>query len=89
MCLQGKLTDGNVFDSSYERNDPIEFELGSGQVIKGLFVILLTMLSLRHLFISNPSELWQTCYHCIDAFSAFSFSSLIVSLYDNWLSVRS
>jgi len=42
MHLQGKLTDGTVFDSSYERNDPIEFELGSGQVIKGLFVILLT-----------------------------------------------
>lgn len=33
--LQGKLTDGTVFDSSYERGDPIEFELGTGQVIKG------------------------------------------------------
>uniref|UniRef100_A0A0F7H0D3 peptidylprolyl isomerase n=1 Tax=Melianthus villosus TaxID=377280 RepID=A0A0F7H0D3_9ROSI len=32
---QGKLTDGTVFDSSFERGDPIEFELGSGQVIKG------------------------------------------------------
>ena len=33
--LQGKLIDGTVFDSSFERGDPIEFELGSGQVIKG------------------------------------------------------
>ncbi|CAM0952160.1 unnamed protein product [Alopecurus aequalis] len=32
---RGKLTDGTVFDSSYERGDPIEFELGTGQVIKG------------------------------------------------------
>ncbi|KAL0928471.1 hypothetical protein M5K25_000355 [Dendrobium thyrsiflorum] len=31
----GMLIDGSVFDSSYERGDPIEFELGSGQVIKG------------------------------------------------------
>uniref|UniRef100_A0A0F7H0C8 peptidylprolyl isomerase n=1 Tax=Cypripedium formosanum TaxID=53042 RepID=A0A0F7H0C8_9ASPA len=31
----GMLTDGTIFDSSYERGDPIEFELGSGQVIKG------------------------------------------------------
>jgi hypothetical protein len=35
FCHQGKLTDGTVFDSSYERGDPIEFELGTGQVIKG------------------------------------------------------
>ncbi|KAF8391897.1 hypothetical protein HHK36_022237 [Tetracentron sinense] len=32
---RGKLTDGTVFDSSFERGDPIEFELGGGQVIKG------------------------------------------------------
>ncbi|KAL3633279.1 FK506-binding protein 15 [Castilleja foliolosa] len=32
---RGKLTDGTVFDSSFERGDPIEFKLGSGQVIKG------------------------------------------------------
>ncbi|AET01423.1 putative peptidylprolyl isomerase [Medicago truncatula] len=32
---RGKLTDGTVFDSSFERNNPIDFELGGGQVIKG------------------------------------------------------
>eukprot|EP00252_Welwitschia_mirabilis_P003083 TRINITY_DN13157_c0_g1_i2.p1 TRINITY_DN13157_c0_g1~~TRINITY_DN13157_c0_g1_i2.p1 ORF type:complete len:132 (-),score=25.54 TRINITY_DN13157_c0_g1_i2:504-899(-) len=33
--VKGYLTDGTVFDSSYERGEPIEFQLGSGQVIKG------------------------------------------------------
>ncbi|TQE12384.1 hypothetical protein C1H46_002037 [Malus baccata] len=33
--VMGKLTDGTVFDSSFERGDPISFELGTGQVIKG------------------------------------------------------
>ena len=31
----GKLMDGTVFDSSLERGDPIEFNLGAGMVIKG------------------------------------------------------
>jgi peptidylprolyl isomerase len=31
----GTLTDGKVFDSSYQRGQPISFELGSGRVIRG------------------------------------------------------
>jgi len=32
---KGQLTDGTVFDSSYERKQPIDFNLGIGQVIQG------------------------------------------------------
>lgn len=32
----GKFLDGTVFDSSYERNKPLNFKLGYGQVINGL-----------------------------------------------------
>ena len=32
---EGALTNGQVFDSSYKRKEPIEFQLGVGQVIPG------------------------------------------------------
>ncbi len=32
---KGQLADGTVFDSSYKRNEPIDFQVGVGQVIQG------------------------------------------------------
>lgn len=32
---EGKLQDGTIFDSSYERGTPFQFQLGAGEVIAG------------------------------------------------------
>lgn len=58
--LQGKLTDGTVFDSSFERGDPIEFELGSGQVIKGLCALTTT-----HCFLQKLRQCFNLLYSWI------------------------
>ncbi|MEN7548892.1 peptidylprolyl isomerase [Rapidithrix thailandica] len=39
----GTLNDGEVFDSSVARNQPIEFTLGAGQMIKGFEKAVLGM----------------------------------------------
>ena len=35
MNYEGSLENGKVFDSSYKRKSPIDFQLGVGQVISG------------------------------------------------------
>ena len=39
----GTLTDGEQFDNSYDRGDPIEVEVGAGQLIKGFNDALIGM----------------------------------------------
>lgn len=38
------LASGDKFDSSYDRKAPIEFQLGTGRVIRGRFLLLFALL---------------------------------------------
>ena len=40
---KGTLNDGTVFDNSYDRGEPITFEVGSGQMISGFDSAILGM----------------------------------------------
>jgi FKBP-type peptidyl-prolyl cis-trans isomerase 2 len=40
---RGTLDDGSIFDSSYERGEPIEFVVGVGQMIPGFDAAVLEM----------------------------------------------
>lgn len=53
----GHLTDGTVFDSSYDRGEPIEFPVGVGMVIPGWDQSLLGMREGTAARLSIPSDL--------------------------------
>nr|CAD7403031.1 unnamed protein product [Timema cristinae] len=57
FSMQGTLEDGTEFDSSYGRNQPLTFTLGSGQVIKGWDQGLLAMCEGEKRKLVIPSEL--------------------------------
>ncbi|MBO2545224.1 MULTISPECIES: peptidylprolyl isomerase [unclassified Salegentibacter] len=52
----GKLADGQVFDSSVERGEPIEFTMGQGQLIPGFEKGLIDMKVNEKKTINIPKE---------------------------------
>jgi FKBP-type peptidyl-prolyl cis-trans isomerase len=53
----GYLESGEIFDSSYERNTPINFQLGKGQIIQAWEIGIKGMRAGGKRMISTPSEL--------------------------------
>lgn len=44
ILFPGTLTNGKKFDSSRDKGRPFKFKIGTGQVIKGLFIYELVVL---------------------------------------------
>ena len=40
---EGRLTDGTIFDSSYDRKQSFEFPIGLGKVVKGWDIGIVSM----------------------------------------------
>jgi len=53
----GRLTDNQVFDSSLSRGEPITFQLGKGQVIKGWDLMVADMKKGEERFVILPPEM--------------------------------
>ncbi|PKA46803.1 Peptidyl-prolyl cis-trans isomerase FKBP15-1 [Apostasia shenzhenica] len=73
----GKLTDGSIFDSSHERGDSIEFELGSRQVIKGVNDHLVTHLPWMPI---AQGEVRKSTYYCGNELQDISVVNLDLNL---------
>lgn len=79
----GKLVDGTIFDSSYNRNQPLEFTLGSGQVIPGFEKGVQDMSVGEKRIITIPPELGygnQAVGNIIPANSTLIFEIELVSI---------
>ena len=57
LHYSGFLVDGTMFDSSYGRNEPFEFPLGAGRVIKGWDESLMLMKKGEKRTVIVPPEL--------------------------------
>lgn len=78
----GKFTDGKVFDSSYDRDSPIEVPLGQGRVIKGWEEVLRYMRPGDSVLATIPPELGygENDYATIPGNSTLVFTMKIISL---------
>lgn len=56
LHYRGTFLDGSEFDSSYRRNEPFKFRVGSGQVIKGFDLGVLGMKAGGKRKVTIPSE---------------------------------
>ncbi len=78
----GKFTDGKIFDSSYDRKRPLEFNLGTGRVIKGWEEALLYFHQGDSAVITIPPSLGygERAYASIPANSTLVFNMKMISL---------